>query len=191
MRNIILILFLLSFLTGCDEKIFNHKETVNRYYSAFDLGNYNEIKSFMHDSLTLVNGDFETAYNHESFYEFFKWDSVFKPSYQILEIAQKNNKILVTVTQKNLRNAFLKNNPLKFKSNISFISGKISKIEEIESIDTNWQIWQKERDSLVNWVKINHPDLDGFVNDMTMTGATNYLQAIELYTSNQNSLKFK
>ena len=64
---------------------------------------------------------------------------------------------------------------------ISFISGKISEIESLECKGADWQIWQKEVNSLVSWIKINHPILDGFINDMTMNGAMNYLKAIELY----------
>jgi len=50
-------------------------------------------------------------------------------------------------------------------------SDKITKIEALECSDANWNVWQAERDSLVNWVKINHPELDGFINDLTMNGA--------------------
>lgn len=71
---------------------------------------------------------------------------------------------------------------------ISFNSGKISKIEELECKDADWNIWQKKRDSLVSWTKKNHPELDGFINDMTMNGAINYLKAIELYETDKNAL---
>ena len=56
--------------------------------------------------------------------------------------------------------------------------------------DANWEIWQRERDSLVNWIKENHPELDGFVHDLSMEGAQNYLKAISLYkkrTINNNT----
>ena len=189
MKNTFLALFILCFLTGCKEHNLSHKEIVSKYYNSFDSGNYNEIKAVLNDSVTQIAGDFVTPYNHDSFYEFFKWDSIFEPSYKIVELVEKNNDILVTVAQENVRNEFLKNNPLLYKVKVSFISSKISKLEELESIDTNWEIWIQERDSLVNWIKNNHPDLDGFVKDMTMKGSKNYLKAIELFTSNKDSLQ--
>jgi len=189
MKNTFLALFILCFLTECKEHNLSHKEIVSKYYNSFDSGNYDEIKAVLNDSVTQIAGDFVTPYNHDSFYEFFKWDSIFKPSYKIVELVEKNNDILVTVAQENVRNEFLKNIPLVYKVKVSFISSKISKLEELESIDTNWEVWIQERDSLVNWIKNNHPDLDGFVNDMTMKGSKNYLKAIELFTSNKDSLQ--
>lgn len=71
---------------------------------------------------------------------------------------------------------------------ISFTSGKISKLEELECIGVDWNIWRKERDSLVSWVNKNHPELDGFINDMTMNGSINYLKAIDLNITYKNAL---
>ena len=127
----------------------------------------------------MISGDYETPYNHDSFYDFFKWDSIFKPS----------NDIIVTVAQDNVRNEFLKNNPLVFKVKVSFTSEKISKLEELEYIDVNWEAWNQEKDSLVSWIKNNHHDLDGFVEDMTMNGSEDFLKAIELYASKRYNLQ--
>lgn len=180
MKNKFLILSLFLLLVGCNQKL-TRQETVKEYYNAFDSANYNEIKELINDSIAIASGDYVTPYDHESFYEFIKWDSIFKSSYEIIELKEKNDHVFVTVAQHNLRNEFLKNNPLVFQVKISFDSGKISKLEELEYIDVNWSVWNKEKDSLVSWIKDNHTELDGFVNDMTMNGSMNYLKAIELY----------
>ncbi|MEO9662403.1 MAG: hypothetical protein ABJG16_14400, partial [Maribacter dokdonensis] len=104
-----------------------------------------------------------------------------KPTYNTIEIEEENNTVLVTVAQKNKRNSFLQNNPLKFKVRVSFTSGRISKLEELEYINVNWNEWNQQKNALVEWAQLNHPELDGFVNDMTMKGAMDYLKAIELY----------
>ncbi len=188
MKNKLLILFFLVLLTGCSNQKPTPKETVTAYYNAFDSGNFNEIKTLISDTITIKTGDFVTPYSGDGFYEFFKWDSIFKPSYEIVELEEKNNHILATVAQENIRNKFLKNNPLTFKVKVSFDSGKISNLEELEYIKVNWDVWNKQKDSLVDWIKSNHPELDGFVNDMTKKGSINYLKAIELYSANQNTL---
>ena len=53
--------------------------------------------------------------------------------------------------------------------------------EELEYINVNWDEWNQQKNALVEWVQLNHPELDGFVNDMTIKGAMDYLKAIELY----------
>ena len=181
MKNIFILLVTIGLLTSCDYQKLGHKETVKQYYNAFDSGNFDELNAVINDSITIVSGEFTTSYDYDSFHKFFKWDSIFKPSYEIIDLKEKNNDIFATIAQKNIRNEFLKNNPLKFKVKITFEADKISKIEELEYIDVNWNIWAQKRDSLETWVELNHQTLDGYVNDMTMKGAINYTKAIELY----------
>lgn len=183
------LIILLVLLIGCNNGKLTHQETITRYYDAFDSSNYDEIKTLINDSITITSGDYFTSYNHESFYEFFKWDSMFNPTYEIIELEEQNNGIIATVSQENARNEYLKNNPLVYKVKISFDSGKIAKIEDLDYIDVNWEVWSQKRDSLVSWIRNNHPKLDGFVNDMTMMGSMNYLKAIEKYTIYKSSLE--
>lgn len=187
MKNTFVLALLAIFLVACNNQKSNRQETVIRYYDALDAGDYDAIKKQINDSITQINGDFTTRYDHDGFYGFFKWDSIFKSSYEIVELEEKNGEVFVTVAQENVRNEFLRNNPLIYKVQVSFALDKIAKLKDFEYIDTNWNAWNKEKDSLVNWIKNNHPDLDGFVNDMTMQGSKNYIKAIELYQSHQNN----
>ena len=181
MKNILLFLFLVCFFTGCNNQQPHFKKTVTTYFQARDASNYNKLKTVISDSINLIAGDYIMPYSRASFYEQFKWDSVFKPSYKIMELEEQNNQIIVSVSMGNIRNAFLKNNSMTCDYKISFTAGKISKIEELDCKNVDWGIWAQQRDSLVDWIKVNHPKLDGFVNDMTVIGAINYVQAIELY----------
>ncbi|MGE5943308.1 MAG: hypothetical protein ACM31G_03105 [Flavobacteriales bacterium] len=104
----------------------------------------------------------------------------------MVSLENENEHLVATVSVNSLRYEFLKNNPLTCKHAFYFKSGKINKIKTLDCIDTDWEIWQKERDSLVNWVKFNHPELDGFIHDLSMQGAIDYLKAIELYEKNQS-----
>ncbi|WP_420400963.1 hypothetical protein [Flagellimonas sp.] len=183
MKNTLVILSLLLLSASCNQKKPIRKEMVTQYYQAFEEGNYQKIKALINDTLTITSGDYVTPYTHESFYEFFKWDSIFKTSYDIVQLDEVDNKVIVNVASESVRYKFLKNNPLTCQFNISFDSGKISKIESGECAGADWGIWQKERDSLVSWIQKNHPKLDGFIHDMTMDGAINYVKAIELYVA--------
>ena len=67
------------------------------------------------------------------------------------------------------------------KQKISFKENKIYTIEILESVSADWDVWTNKRDSLVEWTNMNHPELDGFIYDMTKTGGENYLKAIGYY----------
>ena len=168
-------------LIGCKEQKLTPKETVIKYYHSRDTGNYKELKELINDSITIISGSYVMPYNHVSFYEQFKWDSIFKPSYKIVKLEEKNNQVNALVVINSIRNEFLKSSSMICEYEILFNSGKISEIKDLDCTNVDWNTWQKERDSLVNWIKENNPELNGFIYDMTMGGAINYLKAIELY----------
>ncbi|TAI47609.1 hypothetical protein [Flagellimonas allohymeniacidonis] len=180
MRKIIFI-FILIVMAGCADKKSANYNQVSKYYEGFKNSNYGQIKSTISDSLTIKEGYYTMPFTPESYYGHFKWDSVFKPVYKVLLLENQDEEVVATVSVSSSRFEFLKNNPLTCKHRFHFKSGRIHKIENLDCGDANWEIWQKERDSLVEWTKSNHPELDGFINDLSMKGALNYLKAIELY----------
>lgn len=175
-----LILFLFT-LTGCENKSLTRSELVTEYYSAFNSSDFDRITTVISDSITIEEGEYVTPYSNQSFYEQFKWDSIFQPTYEIVELEDQNDQVIVTVASSSKRYEFLQNDPLTCRFIISFQSNKITKLESLECLDANWIAWQTERDSLVNWTSRHYPELDGFIHDLTMNGAINYLKAIELY----------
>ncbi|MBO0330036.1 hypothetical protein [[Muricauda] lutisoli] len=177
----LLFLSLLYLISSCSGENLEKAEQIKIYYGGFKNSDYNQIMRVISDSLTLTEGDYLMNFDRESYYEQFKWDSVFQPKYELILVENHNGQFTATVAVESLRYKFLKNNPLTCELRFSFKSGKITKIENLDCKDANWAMWQKERDSLVNWIKGNHPELDGFVHDLSMVGAQNYLKAISLY----------
>lgn len=188
MKKYFILFFLTSFLIGCHNKRPTPSELVTEYYEAFNSSDFSRITAVLNDSITITEGDYIMPYSQESFYEQFKWDSIFQPAYKIVELEEQSKQVIVTVASSSKRYKFLKNDPLTCRFRISFNSNKITKLESLECLDANWDIWQTERDSLVNWTSRNHPELDGFIHDLTMNGALNYLRAIELYENRKDAL---
>ena len=188
MKKLLILLTVISVLSGCSNKKLSPSEAVEEYYAAFDSSNFERLISLVDDSLTIVEGEFLSTYNHDSFYQQFKWDSIFQPTYEVIRIEEESDHVIATVSSHSLRYEFLKNNPLTSKFKISLNSGKISRIELVGYEGADFEVWQKERDSLVKWVNTNHPELDGFVNDLTINGSKNYLKAIELYENRKDAL---
>ena len=177
----LLFLSLLYLISACSGGNLEKAEQIKIYYEGFQNSDYNQIIRVISDSLTLTEGDYLMKFDRESYYEQFTWDSVFQPKYELISMEKHNGQFTATVAVESLRYEFLKNNPLTCEHRFSFKGGKITKIENLDCKDANWATWQKERDSLVNWIKENHPELDGFVHDLSMEGAQNYLKAIGLY----------
>jgi len=184
MKHIIVLLIIIVF-TSCAEKQHTASEQIKTYYNGYKNSDYKLIKKVLADSLTTVFGDYTTTYSHQSYYEQFKWDSIFKPDYELVNLNYEDGQLVATVSMRSLKLEFLKNNPMTCQYQFQFTSGKISRIEELNCNDANWKVWKQEVDTLVDWVKINHPELDGFIHDLSMQGAINYLKAIELYKNRE------
>ena len=179
-KNYILFSFLLV-IWSCSNKKPSHTELVERYYHAMHVSDFSQLRSLLADTLTVIEGDFVSLYSREDYAEYFRWDSIFQPSYTILELKEQDQNILGKVAMESKRLEFLKNNPLTCTFKISFSAGKMIKLETLAYEDANFELWEKRRDSLVNYTTLKHPELDGFINDLTMMGAINYRKAIEYY----------
>ncbi|MEQ8907406.1 hypothetical protein [Ekhidna sp.] len=188
MKRYFILFFLTSLLTGCGNKGLTPRELVTEYYDAFNSSDFNRLTGVITDSITIIEGEYVMPYSKESFHEQFRWDSIFQPTYKILELEEQDNQIIVTVASSSKRYKFLKNDPLTCQFRISFNSNEITKLESLDCPNADWNVWQTERDSLVNWTKKNNPELDGFIHDLTMNGAINYLKAIELYENRKDAL---
>ncbi|WP_281543238.1 hypothetical protein [Maribacter aestuarii] len=181
----LLLLLLLSY--SCTEKSSTPTEPITTYYEGFKNSDYEKIKRTLADSLVTTAGDYIMEFSRKSYYEKFKWDSIFKPEYELIAIDTKGKYPVATVTVRSSKLAFLKNNPLTCNYRFHLESGKIFKIDELDCPDADWVLWQKQVNSLVNWVAKNHPEMDDFVNDLTMEGALNYVKAIALYQHSENA----
>ena len=93
----------------------------------------------------------------------------------------KNMEAIISKTCKRIR--FLHDSATVYKVSIAFEGNKITCMETFDYEVFDFGKWQSNRDSLVKLIDENHPYLSGFVNDQTLTGAQNYLKAIELYES--------
>jgi hypothetical protein len=184
----LLLFSILILSTGCAEKTSTPNEQITTYYDGFANSDYSQVKSTLSDSLISIEGDYRMAYSRETFYEKFKWDSVFKPVYTLVSIENLEEQIVATVAMSSPKLEFLHNNPMTCRYTFHFENGKIAEIKNLDCPTANWELWGKEVNALVDWIAINHPELDGFIYDLTMQGALNYLKAITLYKNRKKEL---
>jgi len=162
------------------EKEIDKVEISKLYFKTLDNSDYAEISDWFLDSLKTIEGEYISTYSKEGYLEFLKWDSVFDPSYQILEIEEENGIVKAKISKTDKRILFLHKKPFITNQIINFHKDKIIGIE-IDYMNFDYPTWEKNKSELLIWINKNHPELNGFINDLTEAGGTKFLKAIELY----------
>ncbi len=180
----LLSLFIIGFVSCKNpEKETDRLGIAKNYYEALDKSNVSGIESLLTDSLLTkeTEYDYEQTFLKNEYIEWLKWDSVFDPTYKILEIQQENEIVKAQISKTDKRISFLHKEPIVTNQIIRFENDKIASIETTKYVVFNDSIFVKTRDGLVNWIDKNHPELNGFIHDQTKSGGLKYLKAIELY----------
>lgn len=161
---------------------YTHEQMIERFISALNEGNFNQISSFLSDSLRTEEAEFLLTDNLAEYYTWFQWDSVFNPHYEIVDIQDLGEYMQVTLSKECNRIRYLLDTALITKTRIEFHEDKIARMLTWDFLNMDFQKWEARRDTLVAWIGINHPDLNGFTITQTIEGGQNYLEAIYLYT---------
>ncbi len=180
--NIFTILIILTLpLLSCQSLRKNNSSIlVKEFYEGMNTGNYSKIKELIGDRILIKEGDYVTHYCKEEYYTLFRWDSVFNPEYKLIETVKKGKNVEVKISQTCDRIQFLNQNPIISKAMIKFNSGKIKMIDIIEQ-DSDFKLWNIKKEKVIQWIKKNHSELDGFIHDQTIEGAQKYKKVIDLY----------
>ena len=186
MTRILIFLFAFTCLTqfACKSSSNNltSEKIVVGYINGLNESSFKQIESVISDSLTTMEGGFVLTESSKDYYVHFQWDSVFSPKYDIVNSSKiSDNAIELTLSKTCKRIKFLHDTVTIYKARFDLANKRIIKIDNFDLVYFDTLKWSSRRDTLVAWIKLHHPDLDGFVYDQTLLGAQNYLKAIELY----------
>lgn len=162
------------------EKEVDKVEMTKQYFKVLDQSDYAGMSDWFADSLITKEGEYEQVYSKSGYLEFLKWDAVFDPSYDLLEIVQEGELVKAKISKHDKRILFLLGKPFITNQIIRFQNGKIYSVETAY-VNFDYSIWEKNRTDLLSWIDENHPNLNGFIYDQTESGGLKYLKAIELY----------
>ena len=176
--SLILIISFISCKNSEKEKV--KFEIAKQYYNVLDNSDYSRITSWFSDNLTIIEGEYKQTYSQSEYLEFLKWDAVFDPNYEILQMEQQNGIVKAKISKLDKRIFFLQEEPIITNQVIRFLKDKIISIN-IHYVNFNDTIWERNKNGLLSWIDEYHPELNGFIHDQTETGGLKYLKAIELY----------
>lgn len=184
-KIIVLSLFLTIGFISCktSEKEVDKLEIAKRYYRFLDDSDDGGMKTVLGDSIVIRESqdNYQERFSKKGYIEWLKWDSVFDPTYKILEIEQENEFVKAKISKTDKRIFFLHEEPMVWNEIIRFDNDKIKRVERIKYEVFDVMKFLKNRDELVTWINENHPELNGFLNDQTESGGMKYIKAIELY----------
>ena len=177
------LLLLTGALLACSsvEKEVNLKEKTQAFYTAMASGDLETLGALHLDSVRVYEGDYHMAYSLEAYADWLAWDAVFKPTYELLEIEEKEGYTDIVVSKTCRRILFLNEAPIVSKERLYFESGKIQRLEIQEFLSFNDSTWNKKRADLVALIEAERPELNGFLIDQTRQGGLNYLEAIDWF----------
>ena len=180
----ILILLLITGMVSCSSKEdIDLLKITEKYYKALDESDTSLIKTLLQDSLLTRENEYyyEQKFAKEEYVEWIRWDSVFDPSYEILEIKQIENTVKIQISKKDKRVLFLHEKPIVTNQVVHFNKNKIALVETVEYVVYNDSLFVRNRQRFLDWIDKNHPELAGVIYDQTRIGGMKYLRAIELY----------
>ncbi|MDC6388561.1 hypothetical protein PP182_07695 [Maribacter sp. PR1] len=180
-RIIVISLCAIGLLSCRNSEKKSDTEIVNQYYHMLDTSDYSQISVLLADNIQTQEGEYSPSYSQEEYKELLKWDAVFDPTYEILEIVKEDNgTIKATVSKSDTRIQFLYEKPFITDNNITIKNGKITKVST-EYVDFDSKTFGNNRTRLLTYIDEMNPELNGFLTDQTEAGANKYLKAIELY----------
>ncbi len=187
MKKLIVLLLILVMGFACcknSEKQIDKIEISKQYFKELSHSDHSKISNFITDSITTIEGEYEVTYSKKDYLELLKWDAVFSPNYNILEIEEGGGIVKVKISKIDKRIAFLQEVPFIMHQTIKFQKEKIISIET-EYLDFREATWEMNKNRLISWVDKNNPELNGFIHDQTESGGIKFLKAIALYKNRE------
>lgn len=160
-----------------------NERIVEGYISALNKADINEISNYISDTVKVEELEYLLSDNVDDFRRMFQWDSVFNPHFELIDFQELDQGVQITLSKQCNRILFLLDTALITKSKFEFSEGKITRIQTYDFLNMDFDKWEARRDTLISWINIHHPNLNGFAITQTIQGGQNYLKAIELYRS--------
>lgn len=181
-------LFYLAFLfltisCGIQNEKTGSVEIVKNFYKGLNQSNYELIEKYLGDSLAMNENEWNyyLTFSKSEFRDWFQWDSVFNPKYEIVELAEKNDTVFASITKTDQRIQLLNKEPITYQVYFDVVDYKLVAVNRYKYLQADWTLWQTNREEFIKWVDKFHPEYSGFMNVQNKEYGERYLNAIHLY----------
>ncbi len=151
----IVIIALMCSCNYSSEKLTTDKN-INDYFKGLNESNFKQIESSISDSLVTMEGGFVLTENSKDYYIHFQWDSVFSPTYDVINSSKISDDLFeVTLSKTCKRIKYLHDTATVYKARFDISKNQIIKIDNFELVYFDTLKWSSRRDTLVSWIKKN------------------------------------
>lgn len=160
----------------------NEKENlILDFYQSLNQSDFRKIQTLISDTIIVGEMDWDKKYSTADYYDWFSWDSVFQPSYHIIDFEVTDSFVIFSVVKFCKRIDFLLGDSLRYTSTAKIKDKKINEIRTISYQNMDFKKWQDSRDSLIQWINLNHPDLKNFMDKQDAEFGKKFMKAISLH----------
>ena len=165
-------------------------EIAKEFYKGLNQADFKLISNCIADSFAVNEKEWNLIlkYSKNEYQNWFQWDSIFNPKYEIVEIEERNDSVFATISKDDCRIHLLHENPLVYKVHFDIVDNKLIAINTIKYLNADWTVWQNNRKKFIDWIVNSHPDYSDFMNVQNKEFGEKYLKAINLYLEREKHI---
>jgi hypothetical protein len=193
MKNILFALIALLLITACKEET-DKLDLIQQYYEGLNSGDYKKASSVLSDQFIMRENEdnFEVSFSPEKFHDWFQWDSVFQPTYEIKASELVNDTLRIAISKKCDRIMLFNEAPLTNLAYFEISDGKIKAINRYKYLVADWNKWMKNKDQFLQFVHTEIPEYKDMEKVQNYEYGEKFAKAIQLYSFYvQNPIELK
>ncbi|PLX20064.1 MAG: hypothetical protein C0599_09810 [Salinivirgaceae bacterium] len=182
MKNILFALFALLLITACKEET-DKLNLVQQYYEGLNSGDYKKASSVLSDNFIMRENEdnFEVSFSPEKFHDWFQWDSVFQPTYEIKSSELVNDTLRLAITKKCDRIMLFNEAPLTNLAYFEISDGKIKAINRYSYLGADWQRWSKNKERFLEFARTYLPEYTYIEQVQNLEYGYRFKKTIEMF----------
>lgn len=158
-------------------------KVVQQFYDGLNAGDYQKVSSVLSDKFIMREneGNFEVSFSPDKFHDWFQWDSVFNPTYEILSSERINDTLRLAISKKCDRIMLFNKVPIRYLAFFEISNGKLNAVNRYSYLGTNWEKWTQKKEKFLQFVHTEIPEYNDMEEVQDYEHGEKYAKAIQLF----------